>query len=137
MKNWNEEENPSFNSDPNKIFTFGSNLDGRHGKGAALWARHNRGAVYGQGYGLQGRSFAIPTKGKGNPLPILPLDIIAGYVRMFIEEARMTPELEYEVIPIGCGLAGYKPEQIAPMFKDVPSNVELPKEFISVLKDIE
>lgn len=136
-KTWNEAKNPSFNSDPTKIFVFGSNLDGRHGAGAALWARNNRGAIYGQGFGEQGMSFAIPTKGKGNPLPILSLDIINGYVKMFIEEARLNPEVKYQVTPIGCGLAGYKPEQIAPMFKNVPSNVELPQEFISVLKDIE
>lgn len=131
---WNEIEEPSFNSDPNKIFVFGSNLDGRHGAGAAKWAVENRGAKYGQGFGLQGRSFAIPTKGKGNPLPILPLDIISGYVSWFIEDARSTPEIEYEVTPIGCGLAGYLPEQIAPMFKDSPPNVALPQVFINVLE---
>src|SRR5215217_1116313 len=134
---WNEVSDPSYSSDPSKIFVFGSNLDGRHGKGAALWAVQNRGARYGQGFGEQGMSFAIPTKGRGKNLPILPLDIIADYVKLFIEEARCNPEVEYELTPIGCGLAGYKPEQIAPLFKNAPSNVALPQVFINVLKDQE
>lgn len=131
----NEEQDPSFKSNSSKIFVFGSNLAGRHGKGAALWAVQNRGAKYGQGFGLQGQSFAIPTKGKGNPLPILPLDIIKDYVMLFLEEARSTPELEYEVTPIGCGLAGYLPYQIAPMFSNSPPNVELPEVFKQVLEN--
>lgn len=135
MTKWNEIDASFFNSDPDKIFVMGSNLAGRHGKGAALWALKNRGAIYGQGFGLQGQSFAIPTKDR--QIRTLPLDIIGGYVKLFIEEARLNPEIQYQVTPIGCGLAGYKPEQIAPMFKDAPSNVELPQEFISVLKDIE
>lgn len=130
---WNEVEDPSYNSDPSKIFVFGSNLAGRHGKGAALWAVKNRGAKYGQGFGEQGNSFAIPTKDTN--VKTLPLDIIANYVRLFVEEARLNPEVQYELTPIGCGLAGYKPEQIAPMFKDAPSNVALPQVFINVLKD--
>lgn len=131
----NEEQDPSFKSNSSKIFVFGSNLAGRHGKGAALWAVQNRGARYGQGFGQQGQSFAIPTKGRGNPLPRLSLDIIRNYVRLFIEEANSNPELEYELTPIGCGLAGYSPEQIAPMFKDSPPNVELPEVFIKVLEN--
>jgi hypothetical protein len=130
---WNEVVDPSYSSNPEKVFVFGSNLAGRHGKGAALWAVHNRGARNGQGYGEQGNSFAIPTKDKR--IQTLPLDIIANYVKLFIEEARINPEVEYELTPIGCGLAGYKPEQIAPMFKDAPSNVELPLVFVNVLKD--
>lgn len=129
----NEEQDPSFKSNSSKIFVFGSNTVGRHGKGAALWALKNRGAKYGQGFGLQGNSFAIPTKDAN--IRTLPLDIIKSYVMLFLEEARSNPELEYEVTPIGCGLAGYLPDQIAPMFKDSPPNVELPQVFKQVLEN--
>src|SRR5690606_31746914 len=108
------------------IFVFGSNLAGRHGKGAALYARQNHGAIYGCGSGPQGNSYAIPTK-TGN-LDILPLWFIQQEVEKFIEYANQHPELEFQLTPIGCGLAGYKPEQIAPMFKHAPSNVIIPKE---------
>lgn len=131
---WNEVENPSNSSDSGNIFVFGSNLDGRHGKGAALWAVKNRGAKYGQGFGEQGKSFAIPTKGKGNPLPTLSIDIIRNFVELFLQEARDSPNKTYELTPIGCGLAGYSPDKIAPLFKDAPSNVILPKEFVEALK---
>lgn len=130
---WNEIENPAYSSDPSKIFVFGSNLAGRHGKGAALWALKNRGAIYGQGYGEQGKSFAIPTKDAN--IRTLSLDIIANYVKLFLEEASSNPEKQYELTPIGCGLAGYKPEQIAPLFKNASSNVWLPDIFLNVLKD--
>ncbi len=113
------------------IFVFGSNLAGRHGKGAALWARQNRGAIYGQGEGLQGRSYAIPTK--DGDLFTLPVSVIAFAVWRFLEFAREHPEHTFEVTPIGCGLAGYEPAQIAPMFKLAPPNVELPGEFRAVL----
>lgn len=109
------------------VFVFGSNLAGRHGKGAALWARQNRGAVYGVGFGLTGNSFAIPTKNRD--LQTLPLDEIARYVERFTRFAMDRKDLTFQLTPIGCGLAGYKPEQIAPMFDGAPSNVILPPEF--------
>jgi len=109
------------------IFVFGSNLAGRHGKGAALYALLERGAIYGHGEGLQGQSYAIPTKGLG--LKPLPLQEIEQHVRRFIAFAEAHPELTFEVTPIGCGLAGYTPEQIAPMFALIPNNVLLPPEF--------
>lgn len=112
-------------SDP--VFVFGSNLAGRHGKGAAKWALENRGAVYGNGHGPQGNSYAIPTKDEN--LKTLPLAEIEIYVRMFRAYARVHPELAFQLTPIGCGLAGYKPEQIAPMFNGAPPNVMLPDEF--------
>lgn len=119
-------------SDP--VFVFGSNLAGRHGKGAALWARQNRGAIYGKGYGLQGNSFAIPTK--DNNLRTLPLDEIAVYVASFIEFALSRPDLMFQVTPIGCGLAGYEPKDIAWMFDlPAPGNVVLPPEFTPTEKD--
>lgn len=131
MNRWNEVAEPAFYAPDEKVFVFGSNLAGRHGKGAALWAHNNRGAIYGQGQGLQGRSYAIPTKDRN--LVVLQLDIIKGYVRMFLEDVKLNPELEFFVTPIGCGLAGYSYDQVAPFFEDVPSNVELNQHFKEVL----
>lgn len=109
------------------IFVFGSNLAGRHGAGAAKYAIQRHGAVYGQGWGLQGNSFAIPTKDAN--IKTLPLTYISIYVNKFKEFARENPNLIFQLTPIGCGLAGYKHEDIGPMFKDCPSNVVIPKEF--------
>ena len=110
------------------IFVFGSNLAGRHGKGAALHAKKFCGAIYGQGVGLQGNSYAIPTKDE--KLQPLPLEDIAEHVCDFITFAFLHPELRFEVTPIGCGLAGYKPDQIGPLFTGVPPNVVIPQELI-------
>jgi hypothetical protein len=109
------------------IFVFGSNLAGRHGKGAALHARQRHGAVYGQGVGLQGNSYAIPTKDE--KLRTLSLDTIKGYVDEFRTFAASHPDLTFEVTAIGCGLAGYKPRNIAPLFCDFTDNCRLPPEF--------
>lgn len=109
------------------IFVFGSNLAGRHGKGAALFARRHHGAIYGQGEGLQGQSYAIPTK--DGTLRPLPLGVIEQHVRTFLAFAQAHPDLQFQVTPIGCGLAGYKPEQIAPMFRLTTNNVYLPDVF--------
>jgi general stress protein YciG len=115
------------------VFVFGSNLAGRHGKGAALWAKRHRGAIQGQGVGLQGDSWAIPTKDR--QLRPLPLSEIAGYVAAFLAQAEVLyPDRTFEVTPIGCGLAGYTPDQIGPMFRDAPPNVRLPGEFLAVLR---
>lgn len=115
------------------VFVFGSNRAGRHGKGAALWAYQHRGAIYGQGEGLQGHSYAIPTKGARSTgrLWTLGLEEIKAHVDRFLAFAASRPDLTFQLTPIGCGLAGYKPEQIAPMFRDAPSNVTLPAEFLS------
>jgi hypothetical protein len=110
------------------IFVFGSNLAGRHGKGAARYARQRHGAVYGQGVGLQGNSYAIPTEDER--LRTLPLDAIREHVAAFKRFAAEHPELTFQVTAIGCGLAGYRPEQIAPMFADAPANCVLPAEFV-------
>lgn len=109
------------------IFVFGSNLAGRHGKGAALVAKQRYGAIYGQGSGRQGDSYAIPTKGMR--LEVLPLDTIRFYVNSFIKYASENRDRYFQVTKIGCGLAGYIPEQIGPMFKGAPSNCELSPEF--------
>jgi hypothetical protein len=107
------------------IFVFGSNEAGVHGRGAALFARKHRGAVYGRGFGHTGNSFAIPTKDWH--IRTLPLDKIKPYVDTFIEYAKLHPELKFEVTRIGCGLAGYKDGDIAPMFVDAPLNCDLPE----------
>jgi hypothetical protein len=106
------------------IFVFGSNLAGRHGKGAALFAKQYHGAIYGQGIGIQGNSYGIPTKDA--KLKTLPLVVIAKHVRDFIQYANDHPELSFQVTKIGCGLAGYKEEDIAPMFLIAPNNCHLP-----------
>lgn len=111
------------------IFVFGSNLAGRHGKGAALYARQHHGAIYGQQWGLQGTSFAIPTKDAN--LRTLPLETICRFVRNFIDFAEKHPHLTFNITRIGCGLAGYKDKNIAPMFHNAPLNCLLPKEWIN------
>lgn len=115
-----------------RVFVFGSNLAGRHGKGAALHARQHCGAIYGQGIGLQGRSYAIPTKDEY--LKTLPLRVIRQYVEQFQAFAAQHPELTFEVTAIGCGLAGYTPEEIAPLFRDAPGNCVLPDAFLTCLR---
>lgn len=119
-----------------KVFTFGSNLAGRHGAGAALHAIKHKGARYGIGVGLQGESYAIPTKDEN--IKTLPLNRISEYVSEFIQFAKDHPELEFEVTPIGCGLAGYKPKDIAPMFDEAQyiSNIQLPDEFLNILDEL-
>jgi hypothetical protein len=108
----------------NQIFVFGSNLAGRHGKGAALTAYRKHGAIYGQGVGMQGNSFAIPTKDEN--LNTLPVNKIAKYVDKFINYAALNPDLTFQVTRIGCGLAGYEDSDIAPLFINAPSNCILP-----------
>ena len=111
----------------NMIFVFGSNKAGIHGAGAARFALNQRGAIMGQAFGMQGQSFAIPTKDK-TIRHTLPLDEIKGYVDRFIYFARTETDrrhapLIYQVTCIGCGLAGLKHEDIAPMFRMATKNV--------------
>lgn len=106
------------------IFVFGSNLAGRHGKGAALHARREHGAVRGVGVGRTGNAYAIPTKDAA--LCTLPLSEIMSYVLEFLRYAKAHPDLRFEVTRIGCGLAGYTDAQMAPMFADAPANCDLP-----------
>lgn len=106
------------------IFVFGSNLAGRHGKGAALTALKSHGAKYGQGVGLQGNSYAIPTK--DHSLKPLPLSTIKEHVNVFLLFAEEHPDLTFYLTRVGCGLAGYRNEQIAPMFVGIPRNVTIP-----------
>lgn len=111
-----------------RIFVFGSNLAGAHGRGSALEAVKSHGARRGQGTGFQGRSYAIPTKDV--QLRVLPLETIKTHVDFFLYQAKCHyPMFQFDVVAIGCGLAGYNPEQIGPMFKGAPENVHLPPEF--------
>ena len=114
------------------VFVFGSNLAGHHGKGAALEALHRRGAILGRSAGLQGNSYAIPTKDEIRHR--LPLDKIAEGIDGFLDYTRTHPWLLFDVTPIGCGPAGYKPDDIAPMFQNAPHNVTLPDAFEDVLR---
>lgn len=109
------------------VFVFGSNLAGIHGAGAALYARNNHGAIYGQGIGLQGNSYGIPTKDRN--IKTLPLNVIEKHVNDFITFAKANYEMTFQITKIGCGLAGYKSSDIAPMFKDAPTNCYLPEEW--------
>jgi len=134
-----------FNHPLNVIFVFGSNLAGIHGLGSAKEAVLNHGAKYVKnvtarygkigknGAGLQGNSYAIPTKDEY--IRTLPLFRIKPYVRQFIRFAKAHPEMQFNVVNIGCRNAGYTPKQIAPMFSDAIqlNNVKLSDDFISVL----
>lgn len=103
-----------------RIFVFGSNTRGVHGAGAADYAVRHHGAVCGQGEGLQGQSYAIPTKDRY--IKTLPLTSIRTYVDRFCEFAAANPDMEFDVTRIGCGLAGYVDQDIAPMFIQAPPN---------------
>ena len=107
-----------------QIFVFGSNLQGRHGAGAAKYALDYYGAIYGQGEGLQGNSYAIPIK--RSPYESLSLTEIHGYVENFLKFAEANPDLTFLLTAIGCGFAGHKIQGIAPMFRNAPKNVRLP-----------
>lgn len=113
------------------VFVFGSNLAGRHGKGAALHAKKYFGAIYGIGVGRMGNCYAIPTKDAS--IQTLPLDVIQHHVNLFLDHAETNYWESFMLTPIGCGLAGYQPKDIAPMFVDAPDNVNLPEEFIKFL----
>lgn len=111
----------------NEVFVFGSNESGRHGKGAAKTAM-KWGAVYGQAEGLQGNTYAIPTV-NANISKSLSIDKIKTHVDNFIDYARVHPDTTFLVTEIGCGLAGLKVKQVAPLFKEAEKveNIYLPK----------
>ena len=114
---------------PKEIFVFGSNLAGSHGGGAALLAFRRFGAVWGQGVGLQGQSYGIPTMQGG-------VETIKPYVDDFIQFAKQHPEYKFLVTRIGCGIAGFRDDEIAPLFAEAMDveNVILPKEFVEGIK---
>ena len=113
-----------------EVFVFGSNLAGMHGGGAAATAHRCFGAVWGKGVGLQGRSYAIPTMQGG-------VETIKPYVDGFIEFAKSHPELRFLVTKIGCGIAGFRDEQIAPLFAEAidVKNIILPHDFVEIIKN--
>ena len=116
----------------NEVFVFGSNESGMHGAGAAKVAL-SFGAVMYQGFGPQGSTFAIPTKDWN--ITTLPINVIEHYVNRFIVHAKVTPEFYFLVTKIGCGLAGYRVGDIAPLFREAIKleNIILPEEFINYL----
>lgn len=113
------------------VFVFGSDLAGRHDAGDALEALRNRGAVFGQAAGPQGNAYAIPTRSK-SAAPRARHEI-AESIAEFLNFTRTRPWALFEVAPVGCGLAGYSEEDIAPMFAGAPHNVTLPKAFEQIL----
>ena len=114
---------------PNEIFVFGSNLQGYHGGGAARLAMNQWGAVWGQGTGLQGQTYAIPTMQGG-------IGTIRPYIDQFIKFAQNDPERTFLVTEIGCGIAGFRPADIAPLFKNAINipNIWLPRRFWEILQ---
>lgn len=110
-----------------EIFVFGSNLGGFHGAGSALEAYKSHGAVNGRGIGIQGNSYALPTKNRF--LNTLPINVIKIHVDNFIEYADNHPDETFKIVAIGCGLAGYTPSEIGPLFHNAPENCILPIEF--------
>ena len=116
---------------PNEIFVFGSNLSGHHGSGAALLAMNKWGAIWGQGVGLQGQTYGIPTMQGG-------VETIRPYVDEFIQFANKHPEMTFLVTEIGCGIAGFPPQEIAPLFAKATTteNIHLPQRFSDLLGKI-
>lgn len=115
----------------NEIFVFGSNLQGAHGGGAARLAFEKWGAVWGQGVGLQGKCYGIPTMHGG-------VEDIKPYVDEFICFAKEHSEYRFLVTEIGCGIAGFAPKDIAPLFSmamDV-ENIYLPQRFVDILRTV-
>jgi hypothetical protein len=117
------------------IFVFGSNTEGNHGGGAALDAVRYFGAVEGQAAGLQGQSYGIPTVDYTRPGDHkLPLGAIRAHVLEFLRFASEHPELTFHVTPVGCGIAGYRVGQMAPLFREggePPLNIRWPEEFVA------
>ena len=113
---------------PGQIFVFGSNKYGHHAGGAARYALDHFGAEWGNGEGLQGQSYAIPT--------MEGLDSTKQAVERFIAFAKDHQELTFLVTPVGCGIAGYTPREIAPFFADAQSlpNIYLPESFLKMAR---
>ncbi len=112
-----------------EVFVFGSNIEGMHGGGAAFYAFHHFGAVMGCGVGLRGQSYAIPTMQGG-------VETIKPYVDEFIAFAKDHPELFFYVTRIGCGIAGFRDREIAPLFASAlgAGNICLPESFVKTLR---
>lgn len=102
------------------IFVFGSNLAGKHGKGAALMAMRHHGAIYGIGSGLMNRCYALPTK--WTPWKPMTIGDVSVEVSSFLSCAASHPELQFQVTQVGCGLAGHDTRQMAQLFHEAPAN---------------
>ena len=132
MRTFNGLERPDFTPEritelkADEVFVFGSNLAGMHGGGAAYIAFRKFGAVMGCGVGHQGQSYAIPTMQGG-------VETIKHYVDEFILYAKAHPELFFYVTRIGCGIAGFRDSEIAPLFASAVGigNICLPESFVS------
>ena len=96
------------------IFVFGSNLDGIHGAGAAAYAYQRRHAQWGVGEGRTGSCYALPTKGHG--ITFMGLNTIKLHVKLFLKHAEDHPDDVFQVTQVGCGLGGWQPKDIAPLF---------------------
>jgi len=107
---------------PDEVFVFGSNASGHHGGGAARIAHDKFGAVWGEGHGHHGQTYAIDT--------MSGFDVIESEARDFVAYATAHPELRFLLTPVGCGIAGYTPEQVAPLFTGLPKNVSIPASFV-------
>ena len=133
-REYNGIERPAYTPDniselkKDEVFVFGSNLEGMHGGGAAFAAWKKFGAVLGCGVGLRGQSYAIPTMQGG-------VETIKPYVDEFVAFASAHPELFFLVTRIGCGIAGFREKDIAPLFADAVGleNVCLPEGFAKLL----
>ena len=114
-----------------EVFVFGSNLAGMHGGGAAATAHKLFGAVWGKGVGLYGQSYAIPTMQGG-------VKTIKPYVDEFITFAKGHQELRFLVTKIGCGIAGFREEEIAPLFAEAvdAENIILPRDFVEIIRNL-
>lgn len=110
---------------PGEVFVFGSNAAGRHGGGAARFALEHFGAVWGEGHGLHGRSYAIDT--------MSGRQVMLGEIAAFLAFAKAHPEITFLVTEIGCGIAGYGPADVAPAFRGASGNVALPESFADLL----
>lgn len=122
----------------NEVFTFGANQEGRHGLGAAKLAVNKFGAIYGQAEGLQGQSYGLITTDLNKSYrPSVSIELLTEQVNKFIQFAKDNPHLTFLVTEVGCGLAGFTVEQVAPLFKAVLlqniNNVRLPKKFVREL----
>ncbi|WP_442575911.1 A1S_2505 family phage non-structural protein [Microbacterium sp. F51-2R] len=111
---------------PGEVFVFGANSAGAHAGGAARFAHDRFGAVWGQSEGLQGRSYAIDT--------MSGLAVFEQQAGRFLAFAAEHPELRFLVTEVGCGIAGYSPDEVAGFFRGAPENVVLPESFLAVLR---
>lgn len=112
--------------EPDEVFVFGSNASGAHGGGAARFAYDRFGAVWGQSEGLQGQSYGIDT--------MSGLTVFEEQAHRFLAFAESHPELRFLMTEVGCGIAGYTPDQVAGFFRGAPDNVVLPPSFSAVLQ---